>query len=216
MIQIPDWGQSTPVLAVNDESPSNTWSWDRCLESIRSLNGRLGFPQDPMGRIRFLKYEVRPDEREIIDELKGAPASHPEHLLALLYHYSEAQEAQPKGKLVAFREFSGGSAYQPAFKRRVIDRAAEKFGRDPSSLRTAVKSLGGEELSLSDHSYSVPSFPLVPLTVMLWPEDEEFSASANVLFDSSAESFLPTEPLLILAELVLIRLERVVQLPVKD
>jgi len=46
----------------------------------------------------------------------------------------------------------------------------------------------------------------VPVVVVLWGASPEFPASANVLFDSSANNYLSTEQLAMLSELTTARL----------
>ena len=65
--------------------------------------------------------------------------------------------------------------------------------------------LGGAELVLGDASIEIPALKGIPLTYILWGK-EDFLASANVLYDSSASNYLPMEDLAILGELSTLRL----------
>ncbi|MFQ5907029.1 MAG: DUF3786 domain-containing protein [bacterium] len=189
--------------------PSHSiWNWDRCLDDVRGLNGRLGFPRDKAGCLAFLGLEVLPQERLVRDALDHHVASDDSVILSLLHHYSKAHHHRLTGTLVPFRKFSGGSPYEPTFRRRVLDKISLTFGDRPEMLGPAAEVLGGVETQLETYSCRVPALPLVPLTVLLWPQDEEFSASSNLLFDSSADSFLPTEMLVLLAELTSARLRK--------
>ena len=62
----------------------------------------------------------------------------------------------------------------------------------------AAKALGGESLTYGDAAFLFPMFPRLRLAVVLYLADEEFSASANVLFDAAAGHYLPTEDLAVL------------------
>jgi len=52
-----------------------------------------------------------------------------------------------------------------------------------------------------DTAFKLFVLPRVPLLIIFNEQDEEFAASARVLFDISAPNYLPTEDLSILAEL---------------
>ena len=44
------------------------WNWEKCKEKIRSLKGRLGFPDMPM--LKFLEYTLNLEDGKIYDNLK--------------------------------------------------------------------------------------------------------------------------------------------------
>lgn len=73
-------------------------------------------------------------------------------------------------------------------------------------LHQAAKILGGEKLGYGDCAVKIYSLPLVPITIVLWSETSEFPASANILFDSSADNYLSTEQIVMLSELTVTRL----------
>jgi len=54
----------------------------------------------------------------------------------------------------------------------------------------------------------------VPLTFVLWRCDEEFPASASILFDSSITDYLPVEDIIVMSEIVAWKLVK--QLPLKQ
>ncbi len=69
----------------------------------------------------------------------------------------------------------------------------------------AGKILGGTPLKYGDCSIRIPVIEGIPIVYILWAETE-FPASTTVLFDQSANSYLPTEDLAVLAELTTSRL----------
>lgn len=201
-------GAGLTIDLLGSGPPHPTWNWNRCLDDVRSLNGRLGFPTDKAGCLSFLGFEVVPQETLVRDALDHRVVHDDSVVLSLLHHYSRSHHHRLTGTLVPFRKFSGGLAYEPTFRKRVLNKISLTFGSRPEMLVPAAGMLGGAETQLETYSCRVPALPLVPLTVLLWPQDEEFRASSNLLFDSSADSFLPTEMLVILAELTCGRLKK--------
>jgi hypothetical protein len=47
-----------------------------------------------------------------------------------------------------------------------------------------------------EYRVTVPALPRVPVTLEVWPGDEETPPGGNVLYDASAPLYLPTEDLI--------------------
>jgi len=85
------------------------------------------------------------------------------------------------------------------------------FGQFPEKLKIAAELLGGRISSLGDICVTIPVFPSIPLTFVLWLGDEEFPPSGNILFDASAPFYLPTEDYAVLAGLTVYELKKTVK-----
>jgi hypothetical protein len=92
--------------------------------------------------------------------------------------------------------------YDTAFQQRAGLRIARLFGSDQQALMDAGRRLGGEPLEFGDASLLFRALPRVWMAVVLHVEDDEFPASANVLFDAAAGRYLPTEDLAVLGGLL--------------
>jgi hypothetical protein len=161
---------------------------------------------------RFLGFSFNLQTGEFVDDLqKGVadpevsnPTMH-HQITELLVEYSRASKKPLNGKQVKFRMFPGGVAYENAFVRKAVDPIAKGFAANPELLAEAGVLLGGRKLELGQASVEVPAFNLVPITYILWV-DEELPPTANVLFDESANNYLNAEGLANLAELATWRL----------
>lgn len=117
----------------------------------------------------------------------------------LVLHYLLTADGSPlAAEWIAFRSLPGGLGYDAAFQGRANLRLARAFGTKKQSFESAAQALGGERLSFGDASFSFRVFPRVWLAVVLYLADDEFSASANILFDAAASHYLPTEDLAVL------------------
>lgn len=58
-----------------------------------------------------------------------------------------------------------------------------------------------------DEGVKISAFPRIPITFILWRGDDEFSPKANVIFDATIASYLSTEDILVLIQLMLIELK---------
>ncbi|MDY6826253.1 MAG: DUF3786 domain-containing protein [Bacillota bacterium] len=116
------------------------------------------------------------------------------YLAIILLHYLvTANGTLLTGQWIAFRHLPGGQIYIDPFNGRAVKPFLKAFGEKPEDFQQAAKSLGGYQLPLSGISIAIPVLPRVPICFILWPGDEEMPASANILFDEAASSYLPTE-----------------------
>ena len=127
----------------------------------------------------------------------------------LMLHYLLTADGTPlASKWIAFRNLPGGMGYDAAFQGRANLRLAHAFGSDLAGFEAASRALGGERLDFGDASFCFRLLPRVWLAVVLYLADEEFPASANVLFDGAASHYLPTEDLAVLGGMLAGRLIR--------
>ena len=170
---------------------------------------------------RFLGFSLNLQTGEFTDDLqKGIadpevsnPTMH-QQITELLDRTPRATKRPLSGKQIKFREFPGGIAYENAFTRKVVDPIAKAFSGSEGFIDAALI-LGGRQLDFGQASVEIAAFNLVPITYILWLDDD-FPASANVLFDESANNYLNAEGLANLAELTTWRLvlaQKVLQTP---
>lgn len=125
----------------------------------------------------------------------------------LLLHYLLGADGAPLAdEWIAFRSLPGGLGYDGAFQGRANLRLAHAFGNDREAFEAAAATLDGERLSFGDASFSFRVLPRVWIAVVLYLADDEFSASANVLFDGAVSHYLPTEDLAVLGGMLAGRL----------
>ncbi|MGC7870517.1 DUF3786 domain-containing protein [Desulfosporosinus sp. SYSU MS00001] len=127
--------------------------------------------------------------------------------ILILHYLANIAEVEETGKLISFKELPGGSIYIQPFTHRAIDPLIRFFGEKPDKLEEVVSHLGGSANSLGDVGVTIRAFPRVPVTLILWRGDDEFPASGNILFDSSASLMLPTEDYAVLASAIVFRLK---------
>ncbi|MBU0493179.1 MAG: DUF3786 domain-containing protein [Chloroflexi bacterium] len=115
--------------------------------------------------------------------------------LIILHYLIHADGTPVQGDWIAFRELPDGMVYFSAFQNRGPTALLWVVGRDAAGFRRAAQKLHGDPLSFGDASYAFWVFPRLPVAVVLYEGDDEFSPSLNVLFDRAAGHYLPTEDL---------------------
>lgn len=108
---------------------------------------------------------------------------------ALLHHLVLADGTPLADRWVSLRELPNGAFYERAFQGDSGNRLMRAFRNDLEGFREAAGQLSGEPLSMGDAAFRFWALPRIPLAVIYWVGDEEFPASAQVLFDASARSY---------------------------
>jgi hypothetical protein len=111
------------------------------------------------------------------------------------YYLLTADGAPLAGKWVAFRELPGGMFYHQAYQGYSGDRLAKAIDNHIGVFERAAKTLGGIKLDVGDAAFAFDALPRVCVAAVYYAGDEDFPASANVLFDASAIHYLPTDAL---------------------
>jgi hypothetical protein len=177
------------------------WTWERCGPQILTLKNRLGFSDE----ICFLKYCIKEDGT-IYDSLHETTIVEHKIMYWILTHYSQAHEFPLTNELIPYDKLPGGYAYFGAFRRFAIDPLLNAFGDKIESLERSSLFLGGKSRSFGDISFQISVLPLIPITIVLWERTEEFPPRLSILYDTSASSYLPTEDLAHVGELLSDRL----------
>jgi hypothetical protein len=122
--------------------------------------------------------------------------------ILVLHYLVNRSEAVQIGQLISYKELPGGNIYIQPFTNRAIRPLVSAFGETPENLVKVASRIGGEPVKLGDAGVVLKVFPKIPVTLVVWGADDEFPASGNILFDSSAGSIIHTEDYAVLASFV--------------
>ncbi|MBA7533956.1 hypothetical protein ES705_26202 [subsurface metagenome] len=193
-------------------STSNATPWkDKLCKELRLLK-----PEEVCDRacVRFSRegfysidsiggeYRIYIDEERVEETGADPLASDPEFQLTLFSYLIHAQEIRLTGKWVSEKDLRGGRGPHQLPAASLV----KKFGRDAELFLEAGKVLGGKPLDFGDLSLEFSVLPRVPLTCVLWVEDEEFPARMSFLFDSSIEAHLELDVIFALVNSVVRKL----------
>ena len=141
------------------------------------------------------RYRISPGGRTI--EVVSGPTSQdvPSIELKVIFitYLCNAQEIPPADKLVAGSNLTGGKTFFQGSHQFPLDPLIERFGRDTEGFLARGISLGATQERYGDVGFRLAALPRVPVIMVLWGADEEFSARLSVLFDASIEQHLPLD-----------------------
>lgn len=125
----------------------------------------------------------------------------------LVLHYFSMSDGTPIAQEhISFKEVREAMLYLPNFEKRAVAPLLGRFGKNPEELLEPARSIGGRREGLGDFSVTIPVFPRVPVTLVFWKEDEEFEARLTILFDRTVVHYLPTEDIVLSAQMMAYRL----------
>ena len=119
-----------------------------------------------------------------------------------LHYLVYAKGARPAQDQITFKQLEGGLGYYAAFQGRTIVPLIDTFGNDLERFMGIALELGGKRASFGDFAVTFAAFPNIEVTFILWKGDDEFPAEGNVVFDSSIASYLTTEDIAVLCNMI--------------
>lgn len=120
----------------------------------------------------------------------------------LLHYFIRAQGTPLSGRMISFKELPEGAIYFPTFAKRTINPLLKHFTKDAHRLIEAALKIGGRKVDYGDVAVTIDAFRYTPITLVLWQGDEEFGPQASILFDSVINSYLSTEDIIVVCEVV--------------
>ncbi len=116
----------------------------------------------------------------------------------LLYYLAKASGLPLRGNWLSFMQLPGGPHHYGPFKKEAINPLAKRFDNDLKTFIKAAKDLGAKPLGIGDAGFIIRALPKIPLGVAIWQGDDEFPATANIVYDASAPTYLTTDTLYLL------------------
>ena len=91
----------------------------------------------------------------------------------------------------------------------VVEKIASAFEGKKELMDDAANRLGGTaaEFGSADRAYIFPALPKVPILLLFWDREDEFSARASLLVDRGILDYLDHEAIVFLAEAFANRLQ---------
>lgn len=162
-------------------------------------NGRL--------RLRVFNKDIILDTQDfgLVSADDRQPAKTAE--LILLLHYLLCDfPVKATGELIPFRDFPGGQFYLDPFLSRTVKPLLNRFGSDISSLRKNLDRFVWQPVEIGDLGARINAFGNLDITLIYRSGDDEFPASADVLFDSCVKRVYRAEDAAVMASRICIGL----------
>jgi hypothetical protein len=107
--------------------------------------------------------------------------------LSLLWYFTSAKDIPSTGRLIRPLDVKGGQRFFTGTHVLPLDRLAALYGSDKAAFIGRGRDFGAEIVKHGDAAVRLFPLPRVPITLILWLEDEEFPARVDLLFDSTCD-----------------------------
>jgi hypothetical protein len=113
--------------------------------------------------------------------------------LSALCYLNTAMDIPPTGRLIKPSDIKGGQLFFRGTHVLPLDKLAAKYGAVTEDFLRKGLELGAEVAPYGDVALKLFPFARIPVYILLWKQDEEFPARADLLFDSSCEMQAPLD-----------------------
>jgi hypothetical protein len=165
----------------------------------------LGFPIPQAGTLTFRAFGrdvvLGVSDFECSDLLTGEPAPLVEKILFLHYLLSTPSVDSSEDP-ISFREIPGGAFYWNPFVGRTMAPLIGRIGNNLDLLRDKLMQFDSKPVDIGDCGAAIHAFGRVWVTLVYWKGDEEFPASAEILFSPCVKQIYGAEDAAVLAERV--------------
>lgn len=107
--------------------------------------------------------------------------------LAVLWYMTSAKEIPATGRLIRPLDVKGGQRFFSGTHVLPLDRIEERFARDKVAFIERGLKFGAEIAKYGDAAVRLYPLPRVPVTIILWLQDEEYPSRATLFFDSTVD-----------------------------
>ena len=115
----------------------------------------------------------------------------------------EGTLSENAGRFMAYSEMPWGGVYNAQFTARCIKRIAKMYGSSPDELCTACERLGGVRISGADAAFELEFLRGLYIRLYLWEGDDEFPASAQILFSQSFAAAFTAEDIAVVGDVLI-------------
>jgi hypothetical protein len=177
---------------------------DRFFDTIAAMDppevcARSGARFDGEGRTYILRafecdYRIDPRNRLILPSESDScvPCTQELGLLLVMYLIG-ARNVNPAGEWTNEYSLKGGAQFFRGPHAVPNEELSTHFGSGLDEFRRACVRAGGTAVEMGDAAYRFQVLPRIPAVVVFWFADDEFPASAKLLFDPTVERHLPLD-----------------------
>lgn len=107
--------------------------------------------------------------------------------LSVLWYLTSAKNIPPTNRLIRPIDVKGGQRFFSGTHLLPLDLIEQRFGRDKAAFIERGLKFGGELFRAGDAGIRLYPLPRVPVTIILWLQDDEYPSRATLFFDSTVD-----------------------------
>ena len=126
--------------------------------------------------------------------------------LFIIHYLLHWQAVDPSGEWASEKDIPGGATFFRGPHAIPTQRIAERYGNDLEEFSRKCEQLHGVQLDLADRSYRFAITEHLPVAILYWQGDDEFSPEAKILYDKAITKQLAADVVFALAVEICARL----------
>ncbi len=130
-------------------------------------------------------YLINPEKQTITGINTSFKPVHDYFYLFIIYYLLKAKEVNLNGEWISEKDFPGGSTFFRGPHDIPTDLICSRFNNDISAFKKRCGQLQGRDVDMGDAAFIFEITPRIPVIVLYWMGDEDFSPEAKILFDRS-------------------------------
>lgn len=131
--------------------------------------------------------------------------------ILFLGYLMEGHSVFPSDTFVSYSEMPWGEVYNQKFRARCISRLAGMLANNEELFCTVCERMGAKRVKGSGIVYEFDFMKNLRLRFIIWPGDEEFPGSAQILFSDNFPGAFRPEDRVVVCEYILGRMKKVMQ-----
>jgi len=151
------------------------------------------------------QFRIYPAEYRLVQENKNSKPLHEFSELLAVYYLLQDRDISLTAEWISEKDLPGGATFFRGPHLLPTERITDHFGNDLELFRRRCLDLDGSPLAMADAAFSFSLTTDIPVAVLYWVGDEDFSAEAKVLYDRSIGQLLSLDIVYALAYVVCYR-----------
>ena len=115
----------------------------------------------------------------------------------------EGRKTDSYSGFTTYRLLPWGDVYDRQFTARCVNRLAGTYGTRAQIFASCAEKLGAKKVQSSGLAYEFPFMPGLAVQMILWEGDEDFPASAQILFSDNFPEAFSAEDRVVVCEYIL-------------
>ena len=107
--------------------------------------------------------------------------------LSILFYLTSAKDIPATGRLIRPLDVKGGQRFFSGTHVLPLDQIAVRFGQDKVSFVALGLKFGAEIAAFGDAAVRLYPLPRVPVTIILYLQDDEYPSRVTLFFDSTVD-----------------------------
>ena len=145
------------------------------------------------------EYAVYPHECKIHRRTRNFQSPHEFFYLFVVYYLLKSKEIEISNEWISEKDIPGGATFFRGPHEIPTDLISRRYNNDTDEFRKRCEQLNGVPLDMADVSYRFKITSQIPVCVLYWKGDDDFSPEAKILYDRTITEHLTSDIIFALA-----------------